>query len=141
MQILAIFAIVTGVCAPFASAKCFNTGEHWGSHADAQSKLINACGVMEGYFYQDQTKHECRNGIDFKAFNFELQNTRNGDQYISRDTCVEGIQREIDNCGRGGEETIGEIRFRYVDQFAMVAETAVADSNRGDPNKGRCEVL
>ncbi|KAL8787252.1 MAG: hypothetical protein Q9195_007862 [Heterodermia aff. obscurata] len=120
MQILTIFAVLTGVCAQLASATCFHKGEHWGSHADAKAKLNDACGAMAGVFPAGKTKSECRDGIDFKAFNFELQNKKNQRQFISREKCVEYIQREIDNCGRGGEETIGGIRVR------------------GDPNKGRC---
>ena len=120
MQILTIFAILTSVCAPFASARCFSTGEHWGDHADAKSKLDDACNVMQGNFAPGQTKSECRNAVAFKAFNFELQNQKEQDQYISKDDCIEYISREIDNCGHGGEETVGNIRFRFVNECNAV---------------------
>ncbi|KAL6720958.1 hypothetical protein ACLMJK_000058 [Lecanora helva] len=121
MHLPALLALTTATLTPLISATCFQHGEHWGSHADAHAKLIDACNAMGGAFNPEQTKKECRDGADFKAFNFELQNKASGVQTITADKCVEYIQREIDNCGRGGEETIGGIRFR------------------GDPNKGRCE--
>ena len=138
MQILAIFAVLTGICAPLASARCFNTGEHWGSHSDAKAKLSDACGALAGVYPPGQTKSACRDGNDFKAFNFELENTHKSSQTIDHDTCVEYISREIDNCGHGGQETINGMRVRYVNEFAGVGPLAVADPNRGDPNKGRC---
>ncbi|KAL8677658.1 MAG: hypothetical protein Q9186_005941, partial [Xanthomendoza sp. 1 TL-2023] len=112
MRLSTVLAIVTAVGASTASAKCFNTGQNWVDHDDAKSKLNDACNSIQGNFGPGEIRNECRDAPDFRSYKFEVQNeNKDNSVIVSHDACVKNIEREIDNCGHGGEETFGGIRF------------------------------
>lgn len=114
MQILTILALVTAACVSFASAKCFQSGENWGNHDVAKASLNDACNRMQGKYKPGEIFNQCRDGSDFRSFEFEIQNNNGFEVTVSHDGCVKTISREIDNCGHGGQETFAGVRYRYV---------------------------
>ena len=114
MQISKVLAIVTAVYTSSASAKCFQRGQHWGDHEIAISKLRDACNSMKGHYQPGEVFSQCRNGLDFKSFKFEIQNNNDYGVDVSYEACVKTISREIEHCGHGGQETFNDVRYRYV---------------------------
>lgn len=119
MQIFTVFALITTACVSSASAKCFQTGQNWGDHAVAKSRLDDACKTMQGRYAQGEVFSQCRNGQDFRSFKFEIQNNNDHEVHISHYQCVTTISREIDNCGHGGQETFDHVRYRYVNKLIL----------------------
>ena len=51
---------------------------------------------------------------------FEIQNYNDHGVDLSYNDCVKNIEREIDNCGRGGQETFNGIRYRYAISLCFI---------------------
>ena len=107
--------IATALCATSASA-CFNTGENWGNHDDAKAALSDACYGITGPYGSQQVKQVCGNDpkSDNKSYNFKINNKSGRDVTISQADCETNIGGIIDNCGHGGEETVGGVVYRYI---------------------------
>ena len=108
-------AAATALCATSASAGCFNTGEHWGSHGDAKTTLAAACGEITGTFTGNQGKTVCRNApTPNLSYVFTISNGNGGDVSVSQSDCEANIGGIIDNCGHGGADTINGVEYRYI---------------------------
>lgn len=141
MQLSTFLVVVTAVYATAVSGKWFKTGQHWGDHGVAKAQLANACVEMKGNYDPSEVYGTCRNSPSANvSFKFEIENETGGRINISEDECRRNIGAQIDHCGHGGQITVSGVRFRYVLWInrVVIYKTAVADTHRGDPNKGKC---
>ena len=122
MQIFRVIALVAAICASSASARCYISGEHRGDHDEAKAKLNDTCNSMQGSFGPGQIKVQCRGAKEFESFHFEIQNNNEHDVSVSHDACFKTIEREIDHCGRGGQDTFDNIRYRYVNMLIALRD-------------------
>ena len=107
-------AAATALFATSASAGCFNSGEHWGSHGNAKTTLAQACADITGNFTSNQGKNICRNAITSNlSYKFQINNGNGGNATISPAECKANIGGIIDNCGHGGQDTINGVLYRY----------------------------
>ena len=140
MHFSAFLIVATALCATSASGKCFNSGQNWGDHKVAKDQLADACKELGKTYAPGEVNVRCRNNPSgSESYKFEIENSTGGDAQVSQDECQRNIGDQIDRCGHGGQVTLSGIQFRYVLYNRSVAyEAAVADTDRGDPNKGKC---
>ena len=115
MQLLAVVAAITALCASQASATCYSGGAFWPDTGDANTKLIDACKTqLVGTYGPGEDRKACRNGNDAIRYDFEVHNMNDIAATLSLDACVDNTRREIYHCGQGGHEVFGNVYFRYV---------------------------
>ena len=113
MQLTTLFALLAPIIAT-AQAKCYRSGENWApDQVQANYLLGELCDSMYGNFDRKNVKYRCRNaGSANKKLEFCVENTANNALYLNRDDCVLRLSNEINGCGKGGESTIADWKFR-----------------------------
>lgn len=140
MHFSTFLVAATALCATSASGKCFGSGQNWGDHTEAKTQLADACKDLSGKYAPGEASEQCRNKPGGgESYKFKIENHTGRDVQVSQDECELEIGDQIDRCGHGGEAKVSGVWFRYVFiQQVVVCEAAVADTDRGDPNKGSC---
>ncbi|KAL2206784.1 hypothetical protein CC79DRAFT_1349646 [Sarocladium strictum] len=105
--------------------KCFHTGESFGSSREAALDAAEyACtSDLIGTYSKRETRVRCYgigNGKSVKLTVGLTGKNAPATRRIQFNECVDGLHKEIQNCGRGGDTTYGNWRYR------------------ADPNKGGC---
>ncbi|RYO77859.1 hypothetical protein DL766_004894 [Monosporascus sp. MC13-8B] len=104
---------------------CFKTGANFGNDQNAALNAARtACnGPLNGKYNKRETRVRCYNLSQSKHVMLTVGLTgRNAGstRTIGSDECYNGLTKEIINCGKGGDTTYGNWRYR------------------ADPNEGRC---
>ncbi|KAH6884604.1 hypothetical protein B0T10DRAFT_493468 [Thelonectria olida] len=105
---------------------CFKTGENFGNQRDlAQDKARFACNKhFKGNWKKRETVVKCYDlGSSGKSVLLTVGLTgpnAGSTRYLDPDECFSGLSSEILNCGKGGDTTYGNWRYR------------------ADPNSGGC---
>ena len=141
MHFSAFFIAATALWATSATATCFQSGANWGDHGVAKTQLADACKELRGHYDPSESYGNCRNSpTENKSFKFSIDNRTGGGADISQDECYRNLGQQIDNCGHGGQATHGGLTYRYkLYNNVVVYKAAVADTDRADPNSGKCK--
>ena len=125
MQIIALLAAVTALCASGASATCYGSGAAWGNKDDARSKLNDACNTLAGTYAPNQDRSTCRNADSRnlpypEKIDFQVHNQNNYAVSLSKDVCITNLGHQITYCNAGGYETFSNVYFRYVGLWPFI---------------------
>ncbi|KAH8696989.1 hypothetical protein GQ44DRAFT_665948 [Phaeosphaeriaceae sp. PMI808] len=97
--------------------KCFSTGENFGGDRQAALNAAKqACeGPLKGKYQKRETAVKCYNIADKKhvIFTIGLSGPNAGStRTLGSDECYNGLASEINSCGKGGDTTYGNWRYR-----------------------------
>ncbi|KAI9147021.1 hypothetical protein HJFPF1_13052 [Paramyrothecium foliicola] len=149
MQLTSAFALFA--FAGFSSAECYGSGADWYDRDNAALAANAACGQQLGGTYGPEStfngqKAACVNTVNGKI-DFIITHISEGEMLLPQDECYDGLQKEIYGCGKGGETSYTNWRYKYVlrhprsylitpsfrCQFMLTSFVF-----RADPNEGSC---
>ncbi|ORY61245.1 uncharacterized protein BCR38DRAFT_487005 [Pseudomassariella vexata] len=103
---------------------CYTSGASWGSSKDFALQMAgSACNSALGqrtYVSASPVIAACYNIDTNKKVNFQVSKISSGDKFLSFADCYDGLQKEINGCGQGGDSSY--TNWRYI----------------SDPNDGLC---
>lgn len=97
--------------------KCFKTGANYGNDQNAALNAVEtACkGPLKGKYNKRETRVKCYNLSGDKSVKLTVGLTGSNagsTRTIDRDECMNGLTKEVVNCGKGGDTTYGNWRYR-----------------------------
>ncbi|KAG0139353.1 hypothetical protein CROQUDRAFT_666633, partial [Cronartium quercuum f. sp. fusiforme G11] len=102
----ALFAYVYG--------RCRTRGFSYGSSANrarASQALESVCKELTGTYAATTFKTVCRDSPEKIRFNFFVQHVKIGRRDIGITECMEGLNKEITGCDKGGDTTYTNWRY------------------------------
>jgi len=96
---------------------CYSGGEPWGGEANkARDSVKLACaGPLGNRIYDNrETRSACYNLNGGKRAEFQIRHLHNVGRFISSSECEDGLLKEINGCGNGGESEYTNWWYRYV---------------------------
>lgn len=94
---------------------CYTSGASWGSaKAFALQEATAACNSALGartYTSGSPVMSACYNIDANKKVNFQVSKISSGDRYLDYDDCNDGLQKEINGCGQGGDSSYTNWRY------------------------------
>ncbi|KAL5349563.1 hypothetical protein ACLOAV_005858 [Pseudogymnoascus australis] len=129
-DLAAVIERETGPVAALHKRECFKTGEHWGADIEHGINIAKAlctkgylAGDVLGMDYKiNESRTFCRNLSGSKSAVYTIG--YHGDtqfRNLKYPECIDGLRKEIYNCGRGGVSSYGNWSYR------------------ADPNSGTCK--
>jgi hypothetical protein len=97
---------------------CFKSGANFSSDQnDALKAARTACGgpLTKGKYQKRETRVKCYNIAKNKHVKLTVGLTGSNapsERKIGFDECLNGLTKEIINCGKGGDTTYGRWRYR-----------------------------
>ncbi|ETS76572.1 hypothetical protein PFICI_11959 [Pestalotiopsis fici W106-1] len=103
---------------------CYSGGEPWGDSKDYAFQLAaGACNSAMGqrtYTALSSSTSTCYDLGNNRHVNFNIFKLTGDDRFLGYDECYDGLQKEINGCGYGGDSSY--TNWRYI----------------SDPNAGGC---
>lgn len=100
----------------YVSAGCYTSGVTWGTSANrasASSALQSVCGQLAGDYSTSTTRSVCVNGGEGRRFNFDLENVGSASRSIGVTECVDGFNKEITGCDKGGSTSYAHWKYTW----------------------------
>ncbi|ROW00325.1 hypothetical protein VMCG_07237 [Cytospora schulzeri] len=97
-----------------AKRGCYTSGASWGAAKDlALEKASDACNALGKRTYTSDAPVQaaCYNLEGNLKANFQVSKISSGDQYLDYGDCVDGLQKEINGCGNGGDSSYTDWRY------------------------------
>lgn len=94
---------------------CYTSGASWGSGKDLALQYAAAvCNSALGqrvYLSSAPVQAACYNIESNKKANFQVSKVSSGDKFLDYAGCYDGLQKEINGCGQGGDSSYTDFRF------------------------------
>lgn len=94
---------------------CYTSGASWGGGKDLALKYADtACQAILGqrnYVNDAPVAAACYNLDSNLKANFQVSKISTGDRFLDHDDCYDGLQKEINGCGQGGDSSYTDWRY------------------------------
>lgn len=115
MQLINFFTLLAIM--GYANAECYDSGLDFDNQDTAASIAMAACQqTLSGTYGPESTyngiRGSCVNTGNGKI-DFLIEHITDGDRDLGVNECYDGLQKEINNCGKGGNTSYDNWSYKY----------------------------